>query len=271
MAEKNFSPNPERASKILKELWQEVYHEPSFHVNHAIERLMNSKWVSIRYCLPTQLLGKLTDIKLDALCLQKGSADNESAWDPRSFANKVIVPWVAELVKRFLSETSGGDRGLAVAAALFETLGNIFNLYKEVRRHVINASDHATGLAADLECIGLDGKVKLAVEVKERNLTLTDIRSTILKARKVSIKEILLNAPDFNMKEKDQIDELISKTWASGTNIYQSSIEQLLTIGLTLTGEIGRIDFLKSVGDQLDNYNTQPVNRARWKELLEKL
>lgn len=360
MAEKEISPNAELARKLLDELWQIVTQEKDEEINQDIDSLVNSRFVSIRFCLPTQLLGKLTDSKLNCLCLQKGSGDSDSQWDPRSFSNKVIVPWVSEnqsvlgastdpyvskplrkafieknpgnvkgkeewtllyqvlhevesrnseeytrlcmfqalrsiqrkfselvfeyfvperisieqtekLVNAFLSEASGGDRGLSVAAALFCTFGKYFKIYKEVRRHVINASDQSTGLVGDIECIGEDGRLKLAVEVKERNLTLTDVRSAILKARKVSLQELLFNSPGTNPSENQEINDLISKTWSSGTNLYRLSIIELIRVGLSLTGELGRKDFLKNVGKQLDTYNTQPNNRKRWKELLEEI
>lgn len=360
MAEKRISPDVESARQILDELWQTVIREKDGEINPDIDRLIDSRFVSIRFCLPTQLLGKLTDQKLDCLCLQKGDSSFASQWDPRSFANKVIVPWVAEnqsvlgtstdpyvskplrkarieenpgnvkgkeewillyqvlnevesknsaeytrlcmlqalrsihkkfselvfeyfiperisieqtenLVVNFLSEASGGDRGLSVAAALFETFGRYFKIYNEVKRHVINASDHSTGSVGDIECIGEHGELKLAIEVKERNLTLTDVRSAVLKARKVSLTEILFNSPGTIPSEEEQVSELISKTWASGTNLYRLSIIELIRVGLSLTGELGRKDFLRNVGKQLDTYNTQPNNRKRWKELLEEI
>lgn len=360
MPEKQFSPNQDDARKILIELWDLVSQEAEIVIDPDIDSLIKSQFVSIRFCLPSQLLGKLTDSGLNCLCLQKGNGDDESQWDPRGFSSKVIVPWVAEnqsvlgtssdpyvskplrkqyleespgnvkgekewimlykvlkdvedkndpaftkfrflqtlrsikklyselsfkyynperisleqtqnLVKDFLSESSGGDRGLAVAAALFETFGKYFQLYSEIKRNVINASDQATGLAGDIECLDEEGKLKLAVEVKERNLTLTDVRTVILKARSVSLKEVLLNAPGIVPSDKDQIHELIGRTWASGTNVYQITIDDLITVGLFLTGEDGRIDFIKNVGKQLDTFNTQPGNRRRWKEMLEKI
>jgi hypothetical protein len=184
---------------------------------------------------------------------------------------RISIEQTEKIVNSFLSEASGGDRGLSVAAALFQTFGNYFKIYKEVKRHVINASDQSTGLAGDIECIGEDGKLKLAIEVKERNLTLTDVRSAILKARKVSLQELLFNAPGTNPSENDGINDLFSKTWASGTNLYRLSIFELIRVGLSLTGELGRKDFLENVGKQLDTYNTQPSNRKRWKELLEEI
>lgn len=360
MVRKDSSPDAESARKLLDELWQIVSGEQSAEIDQNIDRLISSSFVSIRFCLPTQLLGKLTDPKLDCLCLQKGKGDNDSLWDPRSFSNKVLVPWVSEnqfvlgtstdpyvskplrkarieenpgnvkgkkewvllfqvlnrvesrnsedytclcmlqtlrsihkklsdldfkyyvpgrisidqtekLIGAFLSESSGGDRGLSVAAALFQTFGKYFRIYKEVRRYAINASDQSTGMIGDIECIGEDGKLKLVIEVKERNLTLTDVRSSILKSRKVSLKELLFNSPGTNPSEDREITDLISKTWASGTNLYRLSIEELIRVGLSLTGEAGRKDFLENVGKQLNTYNTQPSNRKRWKELLEEI
>ncbi len=352
--------NAETAKKILDEMWAEVLGEPDFDIDPIIDALIDSSSVSIRFCLPTQLLGKLADPKLDILCLQKGDGSLSSMWDPRGFASRVIVPWMSEnqnvlgtstdpyvskplrkprlkadpgnvknkedwksifvvlsevearnsvkftrkrmmqtlrsirrkltestfeyfvperisldqtqkLVNAFMAEGSGGDRGLSVAAALFETLGKFFGLYSEVRRAVINASDSSTGLTADIECLDEEGKLKLAIEVKERNLTVTDVRTAVLKARQSEIREFLFNSPKTNPTDQSEIDELIEKTWASGTNLYRLSITELIQVGLTLTGEDGRKDFLKNIGEQLNRFNTQPVNRQRWKQLLEKI
>lgn len=353
-------PDSDIARQLLNDLWLAVLAEEDYDLDPVIDALIESSSVSIRFSLPTQLLGKLADSKVDSRCLQKGDGSHESMWDPRGFATKVIVPWVSEnqnvlgtstdpyvskplrkprleadpgnvknkedwkslyavldevetnnsedftrerllqtlrsvrrkltesifeyfvperisldqtqsLVNAFLAEGSGGDRGLSVAAALFETFGKFFGLYSEVRREVINASDSSTGLTADIECIDDEGNLKLAIEVKERNLTLTDVRSAILKARQSEIREFLFNSPRTNAAEQSEIDELFERTWASGTNLYRLSIDELIHVGLTLTGEDGRKDFLKNVGDQLNRYNTQPTNRQRWKILLESI
>ena len=360
MTKQVISSNSEQARELLDALWSRVTQEECGEIDPDVDRLIGSRFVSIRFCLPTQLLGKVTDPKLNCLCLQRGSADENSLWDPRSFANKVIVPWVAEnqsvlgtstdpyvskplrkawleanpgnvkgkeewtllyrvlnevqernsedftrdrmlstlrsihkkfsdlvfeyyiperisleqtqkVISIFLSESSGGDRALSVAAALFETFGKYFGIYEEVKRQVINASDQSTGLAGDIECIGKHGKRSLAIEVKARDLTLTDVTTAIGKAQKVSLQEFLFSSPGTNPSEQEEIAELISKTWASGTNLYRLSIDELIGVGLSLTGEEGRKDFLENIGRQLDTYNTQPINRKRWKELLEEI
>lgn len=347
-----------KSSEVLEKLWKQVLSETDFEEDDEISKLINSEFVSIRYCLPTQILGKLVHPKLNALCLQKGTDDDPTKWDPRGFASKVIVPWISanqnilgtspdpyvskplrknmlesnpgnvkgaedwkllykilndielrsnveyttekfiatlrsihkkyisfsfeyyfperislvqaiNIVKEFLSESSGGDRGLSVAAAVFSILAKRTSMYKEIRRNKINASDASTGLSGDIECIGDNDEIILSVEVKEKKLTLNEVQSTIFKARKSSLREILFNAPSINPVEESKIEELFEKTWASGTNLYVLSIEELLNVGLALVGEDGRKEFLKEVSKQLDEYNTQPINRKRWKELLE--
>ena len=97
------TPDRERAKGILTEIWKEVTDEDgeadssevSTEVRTRIAELLTSEAVSFTYSLPTQLLGKVTNPKLDALCLQRGE-NEESQWDPRSFAAAVIVPWVGE-------------------------------------------------------------------------------------------------------------------------------------------------------------------------------
>jgi hypothetical protein len=360
MSEKNISPDISIAKKKLDLLWSTVTQEKVKEIDNDINILINSDFVAIRFCLPTQLLGKLTDNSLNCLCLQKGSGKEKSLWDPRSFASKVIVPWIAnnqnilgtstdpyvskplrkpflepnpsnvkgkdewtllynvlfeverkssitytqkkllqtlqciykkfeesnfeyyipdristeqvlELINAFLSEGSGGDRGLSVAAALFETFAEFFKIYSKINRFAINASDKATGLAGDIQCLDENNKICLIVEVKERNLSLTDIQSSVLKARKISLKELLFNAPGINSAEEDKIIEVLSKTWASGTHAYILGINDLLKVGLCLTGAKGRKYFLERVCYQLDSFNTQPINRLKWKQLLEEI
>ncbi len=77
---------------------------------------------------------------------------------------------VIATIESFTGEQSGGDRPLALAAALFEVVGNYFRLFQDVRREKINTSDMASGQVADIECLRADGTVVIAVEVKDRTL-----------------------------------------------------------------------------------------------------
>ena len=98
-------PDRERAKQLLERHWGEVVageaaQELVAAVDDGIRRciweLMSSEAVAFTYSLPTQLLGKLTDSRLDALCLQRGENGDDAKWDPRGFASSVIVPWVRD-------------------------------------------------------------------------------------------------------------------------------------------------------------------------------
>ena len=301
----------DRAAELLESHWQAVVTEASVNptgqyvgddaLREAIRISVSHNQVTYRFCLPVQLLGKLTDPNLDCLRLQKrkGDTSDVTGWDARSLASKVIArfnrrqenilgtssdPYVGnpmriprmvrddkskkdvagwntlvsvleavesrddpafteavfrevllEMFRRqkslrfnyplpprislenvlsvtrdFLGEKSGGDRGLAVCGALFDAIGIHYRLYAKVERARINASDEATGQAADLECVDNDGKVVLAVEVKERTLTLTDVEGTLRKGRQRKIKDIFFSTPGVRNDDKPAIEERIT-------------------------------------------------------------
>lgn len=182
---------------------------------------------------------------------------------------RVSLETTLALTRRFLLEKSGGDRGQALCASLFDAIGSHFGLYKQVRRAAINASDTATGQAADLECIDSEGRVVLAVEVKERSLALTDLEGTLYKCRQLAIKDIFFTAQGVKTEDCAAIDEKISNAFASGQNIYVFQFLDFARSILALGGEPMRYTFLSKVGENLDNWNIQPRHRQAWKTLLE--
>jgi hypothetical protein len=354
-------PRPDRASATLKldALWDVILNQEGGDYPTEIGRLVNSGQTAIRFCLPTQLLGKLVDPGLDAMCLQKGDG-GAGRWDPRGFATKVIVPWnrdnqsvlgpsgdpyvsnplrrprvdaglhqmddreqwellcgvlqdveaandpartqqvfnavlaairdrlrdltftyvvpsrvslrqAMELARIYVKERSGGDRGLAIAAALFQTIRKRLGLYTEIRRNVINAADAATNSSGDLECIGPDGTVALAVEVKERRIGGADVQDIVAKARLYGIKEFLICADGILAAEEEAVARSFAIAWASGTNLYHLTTADLMRATLPLMGEDGIRDFVVEVGRQLDMFGTQPRHRQAWKMLLDQL
>lgn len=352
-------PDRAQALQLLDEYWEDVLQNETLESSPEIEALINSGLLAIRYCLPTQLLGKLTDGGLDALCLQAG--DKEAGqWDPRSFCKAVVAPWVlrnqkvlggsgdpyvgnplrrprldegldqmsdveewdalcdvlrvvqsrsdpgytAEVFKRtlaairnrmreqdfvyvipprislaqaeglvdsFLSKKSGGDRGLAVVAALFETFKEKLGIYKEVRRGVINAADAATGSAADLECAGENGEIILAVEVKERSIGDDDVQLAVSKARAFDVRELLFCTEGIVPEQQAAVRQTFKRAWDSGTSLYHTTVGGLMHDALPLLGQAGILEFVTQVGCQLDRFSTQPKHRRAWKDLLDAL
>lgn len=79
----------------LRESWRSATEAPA-DPDPEIDRLVNSKVVSIRFAVLTQLLGKLADPSRDVLAVQRGpaeGADVTGRWDARSLCTQVVVPW----------------------------------------------------------------------------------------------------------------------------------------------------------------------------------
>jgi hypothetical protein len=359
-----------QAAKLLDTHWkavlseagkkQDIEYVTDVDLRQAIHASVNHKQVTYRFCLPIQLLGKLTKSTIDCLRLQKkkGDQNDVTGWDARSLGSRVVAPFnqkeenvlgtsndpyvgnpmriprmvrddrskkdvsgwntlvdvleqvesrndpnftkivfrqvlleifrrlkslrfsytlpprvslegVLAIAQRFLKQKSGGDRGLALCGALFDAIGIHFGLYSKVDRARINASDEATGQAADLECIDAEGKVVMAVEVKERTLTLTDVEGTLRKCRQRKIKDIFFATPRIKEDERSMLDKRIAIAFAGGQNLYVFDFFDFAKSVLVLGGEQIRITFLQKVGEHLDRWNTQPSHRQAWKKLLE--
>jgi SacI restriction endonuclease len=184
---------------------------------------------------------------------------------------RVSLATVLDLSRRFVAERSGGDRAMALAGALFDVIGIHFRLFAQVNRARINASDEASGQAADLECVDESGAIVIAVEVKDRALKLADVEGTITKTRHREIRDVFFTAPKIDALEKAQIDSRIETAFAGGQNLYCADFFDLARAVLALGGERIRVLFLRKVGEHLDKWNTQPSNRQAWKRLLESI
>ena len=184
---------------------------------------------------------------------------------------RVSLELTLTISAEFLQERSGGDRAQALAGALFDAMGVHFGIFARVNRARINASDEATGQAADLECLDKTGKIILAVEVKDRTITLADLEGTLQKSRQRQITEILFTGKGARADEKAVLDDRISRAFTAGQNLYVFDFFDLARSVLAIGGEAIRITFLKKVGEHLDTWNTQPRHRQAWQKLLQKL
>ena len=355
------SPDRDQAKAHLDRLWSDVKHEQvalrmDADTQAGIAALIASERVTFTYSVATQLLGKLTDHRLDALCLQRGDG-GATQWDPRSFATAVIVPWVRAnqnvlgksgdpyvsnplrqprilreppnvlpntlplwrhlhdvlsrvetrndpayteqvfravllavyeelkerrfeypvlrrvssaqaryLVRGILKSSQAGEHALGIAAALFTVAGRRFALWNEVRREHSTTADRASRMVGDIEC-RQEGTLVYAVEVKERQITVADVRSFEEKISGSELAEALIAAPAPAPQAADEINERLRLMWAQGINLHRHTIEGLVDILMSLVGEDGRRDFVVEIGRQLEAH-ALPSGRLAWLDLL---
>jgi len=183
--------------------------------------------------------------------------------------NRMSLTQTQALMSEFLRVPSGGLRLQAVACALFQCVGERCHLFAQVRSANINAADASTGVAADLECLDRAGSVVLAVEVKDRQLTLREVQDKLPTAREKGIKELVflitggIGAPD-----KTSLRELVDREFVTGQNVYVCDFRTFLESCLVLFGESGRRVFLQRIGEELERRKADISHRRAWAALL---
>jgi hypothetical protein len=172
------------------------------------------------------------------------------------------------LIAEFLSAQSGGEREQALASALFRLIGQRFGLYDEVRRAPTTAADASTGQVADIECL-CGGRAVLAVEVKDRQLTVSQIDDTLQRAKLKGLAEILFIAEKgLDNGARGKLGEYLEERFAKGENVYVLDLSKLLNVCLPLVGEPGRRRLLELVGQELEDWGSDIRHREAWSKLL---
>jgi len=185
---------------------------------------------------------------------------------------RVSLHKAMKVIDEFLSEHSGGDRLLALSSALFTVIGERFRLYSKVRRGKITATDQPTGMLADLECVDKDGRIVFAVEVKDRQITVAQLKAKVRTIREREVSEIFFVATEGTVaSEEPALRSLVEREFASGQNIYVTNLHRLSRTALALVGEKGRRNFLIETSKQLEEYRSDIIHPQAWSSILEKL
>lgn len=182
---------------------------------------------------------------------------------------RVSLTKTIQVIHAFLSEHSGGDRLLALSSALFTVIGQRFGLYEKVRRGKITAADQASGMLADLECVTKDGRIVFAVEVKDRQITISQLRAKLRNIREKQVSEVFFVAQGILDSEHSEVESLINREFTSGQNVYITDLLKLSITTLSIVGEEGRRDFLRKTANQLDTYKSEITHRRAWASILE--
>ncbi len=182
---------------------------------------------------------------------------------------RVSLPQMLRILEAFLSESSGGLRPLVVAATMMTVLGSAFSLFANVSSQGLNEADSPTGAPGDVMCMDAGGNMMLAIEVKDRALTLADVRGSTQKARASTdpLSNLLFAAPGMRQDQQDAIRENMETAWASGLNISQIDMIDLANAAFALLSEEWRPRLLRAIGSELDR-RADHVHRRAWHDLL---
>lgn len=184
---------------------------------------------------------------------------------------RISLEQTDDLINQFLSGQSVGDRPQAIGSALLAIIGDEFKIFSEIKRSKTTSADTSTGQVGDIECF--DGQsLVLGVEIKDKELTLNEVRGKTAKIRAKGLSEFMfLLTKGILNEDKEAIFDCIQKEFSSGQNIYLLSFQTFVSDMLALLGESGRKKFLMKVGETLDKYGSEIEHRRAWAELLSKI
>ncbi len=183
--------------------------------------------------------------------------------------HRISLDQLVELVNAYLAESSGGLRPQAIATALFRVLGSALGLFDEVTGQGLNEADSATGTPGDIVCLDSEGSPVLAVEVKDRTISLVDLRMAVTKARSSSLRNFLFASPGVADSESAEVNSKIAEEWSKGINFHHASLEGLVRTVFVLLDENWRTRLLTEIGAELDSRGAPLEAREGWRDLLE--
>jgi len=182
--------------------------------------------------------------------------------------NRISLESTLAVLRKFLDDRSGGRRFEAVVAAAFQALGTTWQLFDSIRRSAVNSADQQSGASADVECLDAAGRVVMAVEAKDRAVTIRDVQDKLPMLRSEGIGEaFFLTTGGVDHGSGDAIRDLVAREFSSGQNLYVLESDRFFPGVLSILGEPGRREFLRVVGAQLDEF-AEWYDRKAWAVLL---
>jgi len=180
---------------------------------------------------------------------------------------RISLERALEILHRYLEPRTGGGRLQAVSVALLRTLMEEWGIYDEVVSGPVTAADAPRGSPADIVCLKNDNIV-LAVEVKDRTVTLELLEDRITSSRIAKVKELLFLVRATPLIDNVDVEKRAQREFGSGQNVYLFEAVNFYTQILGIVGEPGRLTFIIQVGKALDDLQLDFRDRKEWAKLL---
>ena len=193
--------------------------------------------------------------------------------------DRVSSRLLANVVEVFLAEPSGGLRPLIVVTALMKTLGSTFSLFTRVESQGLNEADTARNRPGDVMCYGpatedensgSDEELRLVVEVKDTTITLQQTEHSLSKvnASRETTHDLLFASPGIAEVDASAIGGRLDRAWRQGLDVKRVDVLTLVRATTVLLRNAERIEFLREIGEEL-NQRSEHVHRDAWRRLLE--
>ena len=184
--------------------------------------------------------------------------------------HRTSLPDALALLRRYLKKRTQGARLQATFVAILRTLGDKWGLFDEVVSAPITAADAPSNRPADIAC-RKNGRIVLAVEVKDQQLTLDLLEDKISSARQSKVTELLFLIRAARLTAGPEVEERAHREFPAGRNIYLLEADHFFEDLLALLGEKGRQTFLHNVGKALEELRLDLSHRQEWAALLRDL
>jgi len=182
---------------------------------------------------------------------------------PGRISHSVLIKHLEE----FLAPRTGGRRIQAVCISVFRTVGEHWGVYDRVDSGVATAADAAGRRAADIECTK-NGKIVLAVEVKDVTLSLQLLEDKIRSSRLAHVWELLFLIRADPIANDSSVHEAAEREFAAGQNVYLLPFDDFISAVLMWLGGPGRHAFTENVGKILDEFGHDYTDRRAWADIL---
>lgn len=170
-------------------------------------------------------------------------------------------------VERFLKTSSGGARLQLLGFAVFVAMRSSWGVFDEVTTSPVNASDTAMGKAGDIIC-KRDGRVVMACEVKDRDLSLELLDAAIQSARIGHVKELFALVRGRTGSDEETTKARVDREFKHGMNVYLLDHDSFFALILALIGEAGRQLFLVAVVKGMAQMNLAYDVKRDWAKIL---
>lgn len=182
---------------------------------------------------------------------------------------KVSLDDVMSVIESFLAVRSNGVRLQVVCYAVLKALSEAFPGYGTIQSYPTNSSDASGGRAGDVERINSAGKVDLAVEVKDRTVSMGDLEASILKCRTVDVRNLLFVIQSNPLlSEEAAMLERSKHEFTRGIDVNFSDAVSLFRTALMLLSPEQRAGLLRGVHDALEELGAHLKHRNHWMDLM---